>query len=158
MELCLFPYQITYHCSFTTTFLHLISELQIRLLIQSCGPKVAEILSLLWAGLPHPTSNGHISLLAWQRLVLPFLHEVSSCPKQVLFHCFYYTALLLRWGRLTMCLVHIVHFYVCTSVQVPTIYFIYVRVEIFYLLNGLLVLCWPVCHSHTRHIQRDLQS
>jgi hypothetical protein len=68
----------------------------IHLLIQSCGPKVAEILSLLWAGLPHPLSNSHISLVAWQQLVLPFLHKVSSCPNQVLSHCLNYTALLLR--------------------------------------------------------------
>lgn len=69
---------------------------QVHFLIQSSGTKVAETLSLLWAGLPDPKSHGHMSLIAWQQLVLPFLYKIESCPKQVLSYCLNYTNLLLR--------------------------------------------------------------
>lgn len=74
--------------------------LQIQLSLQSCGTKVAETLSLLWAGLPDPKSDSSTSLVAWHQLVLPFLCKVTSCPKQVLSYCLNYTSLLLRYGLL----------------------------------------------------------
>ena len=72
---------------------------KIRILLQSCGTKVPESLSLLWAGLLCPKLHPLLSLSAWQYICLPFLHQIQSVPRQVFGYCLSYTSLLLRHLR-----------------------------------------------------------
>ena len=56
---------------------------QVALLLQSCRNRVPEALSLLWAGLPPPTSSTPSSLRVWHRLCLPLLTSAENVPRQV---------------------------------------------------------------------------